>query len=117
MKECIYCGKEFDGIYFCEKCKKEIIETQRITTGNVISDWVASAYWYLEMNNGGYWKNYGDYPEEENDKQFIRAIDYIRFDEYRKSIGADHETFAMNAKNLNEMEEWYLELARKEMNK
>ena len=119
MSKCIYCGKEVDenGIYFCDKCRSEIKETGYIQTGNVISNWVDKAYWYLEMNGGNYWKNYGDYTEEEENKQFIRPIDYIRFDKYRKCIGADPKEFAMSAKHMNEMEKWYLELAEKEVQK
>ena len=115
MKKCVYCGNEINGncIYFCEKCIANIKERGYIHTGKVIGDWVAKAYWYLEMNNGNYWKNEKEIPEEEQKLQFVRPIDYIRFDEYRKALGYDEKEFAMSAKNLNEMENWYLDLARK----
>ena len=116
MKECVYCGKEIDGngIYFCSKCKKKIKDLGYINTGNVMSDWTAQAYWYLEENGGNYWKDYRTgMPEEEYNKQFVRPIDYIRFETYRDCIGADPKKFAMSAKHMNEMEKWYLELAEK----
>lgn len=114
MKECVYCGNEIkgNGIYFCEKCKEEI-KTSGINTGDGISDWVIAAHWYVEENNGNYWKNDRDIPKEEKNLQFIRPIDYIRFDIYRKSIGADSTKFAMNTEHLNDMEKWYLGLAEK----
>jgi hypothetical protein len=116
MKECVYCGNEIkgNGIYFCNDCKKSIKKNEYVNTGNVIGDWIAKAYWYLEENNGNYWKNVDDIPEEERKLQFVRPIDYIRFDEYRKSLGKEVTEFPMCAENLNKMEQWYLNLARKE---
>ena len=116
MKECVYCGNEIkgNGIYFCDECKKSVKRLGYFNTGKVIGDWIAKAYWYLEENNGNYWKNVSDIPEEERKLQFVRPIDYIRFDEYRKSLGKEVMEFPMCAENLNKMEQWYLELARKE---
>lgn len=123
MKECVYCGKEIEGngIYFCPKCKKNLKEFRYINTGKVIGDWIVQAYWYLEENGGNYWRNLSDFknsPKEEQELMgkfnFIRPIDYIRFDTYRKYLGKDVMEFPMNAENLNNMEKWYLELAKKE---
>ena len=114
--KCVYCEKGIirSGIYFCDDCKKSIKKNEYVNTGDVIGDWIAKAYWYLEENNGNYWKNDRDVSEEERKLQFIRPIDYIRFDEYRKSLGKEVMEFPMSAENLNKMEQWYLELARKE---
>jgi len=123
MKECVYCGKEINGngVYFCEKCIANIKERGYIHTGKVIGDWVIAAYLYLEENNGNYWRNLRDFKDSPKEEQeligkfnFIRPIDYIRFDEYRKALGVNEKEFAMSAENLNKMEKWYLELAEKE---
>lgn len=117
MKECVYCGNEIkgNGIYFCDECKKSVKRLGYFNTGKVIGDWIAKAYWYLEENNGNYWKNVGDISEEEKHLQFIRPIDYIRFDAYRKRIGADTNTYSMSAEHLNDMEKWYLKLVEEGM--
>ena len=123
MKECVYCGKEIkgNGIYFCDKCKESVKRLGYFNTGKVMSDWIAQAYWFLEENGGNYWRNLSDYKDSPKEEQelmgkfnFIRPIDYIRFDAYRKYLGKDVMEFPMNAENLNNMEKWYLELAKKE---
>ena len=115
MSKCIYCkDREItNGIYFCDKCKKDI-EKIGCITGNVISDWIVKSYWYLEKSNGNYWKNDNEITmEDEREFQFIRPIDYIRFINYRNAIGEKEDSFAMSAENMNEMERWYLSLADK----
>lgn len=113
ISKCVYCKDEIkgNGIYFCDKCKEEIKESSRIQTGDVLGNWIIKCYWYLESNNGNYWKNLNETPTEEKNYQFIRPIDLIRFKAYRESIGVDADKMAMNAENLNKMEEWYLKLA------
>lgn len=115
MSKCIYCeDREItNGIYFCDKCKKDI-EKIGCITGNVISDWIVKSYWYLEENNGDYWKNDDEITmEDEREYQFIRPIDYIRFINYRNSIGENEDSFVMSAEHLNDMEKWYIKLAEK----
>lgn len=123
MKECVYCGNEIkgNGIYFCDECKESVKRLGYFNTGKIMGDWIKQAYWYLEENGGNYWRNLSDFkdsPEEEQELMgkfnFIRPIDYIRFDEYRKSLGKEVREFPMSAENLNKMEQWYLELVRKE---
>lgn len=82
-------------------------------TGSVIGDFVADCDEYMKQNNGNYWKNCGEVPEELRHYYFVRAIDLIRFRTYRECIGEDEKTFAMSSDNLNKMEKWYLDLAKK----
>ena len=121
--KCIYCGKReiTDGYYFCNECKESIKILGYFNTGKIMGDWIAQAYWYLEENGGNYWRdlrNFINYPEEKRELMgkfnFVRPIDYIRFDAYRKYLGKDVMEFPMSAENLNNMEKWYLELAKKE---
>ena len=115
MSKCIYCKDEeiTNGIYFCDKCKKDIKKIGCVT-GNVISDWIVKSYWYLEENNGDYWKNDDEITMEgEREFQFIRPIDYIRFINYRNAIGEKEDSFVMSAEQLNDMEKWYIKLAEK----
>ena len=115
MKECVYCGKEFEveGIYFCKNCIEEIKSGKTINTGNVIGNWIIGAFWYMEQNNGNYWKDEKEITESNKQYFFIRAIDYIRFAKYMNCIGANTLDFPMSATNMNEMERWYLSLADK----
>ena len=121
--KCIYCGKReiTDGYYFCNECKESIKRLGHFNTGTVMGDWIAQAYWYLEENGGNYWRNLSDFKDSPKEEQelmgkfnFIRPIDYIRFDAYRKYLGKDVMEFPMSADNLNNMEKWYLDLAKKE---
>lgn len=120
---CIYCGKReiTDGYYFCNECKESVKRLGYFNTGKVMGDFIAQAYWYLEENGGNYWRNLSDFKDSPKEEQelmgkfnFIRPIDYIRFDAYRKYLGKDVMEFPMNAENCNNMEKWYLELAKKE---
>ena len=123
MKECVYCGNKIKGkgIYFCDECKESVKRLGHFNTGKIMSDFVAQAYWYLEENGGNYWRNLSDFKDSTKEEQelmgkfnFIRPIDYIRFNAYRKYLGKDVMEFPMNAENLNNMEQWYLDLADKE---
>ena len=51
--------------------------------------------------------------EKEKGSQTIRQIDLLRFAWFVESTGKNPDEYPMSAKNLNEMENWYIELARK----
>lgn len=116
MKSCVYCGNEItgNGIYFCDRCKKNIYKDGGLfTTHSVVNDWIINSYIYLERNNGKFWRNECDITDEDKQLQFIRPIDYIRFEKFKEITHKD-VFYAMSADHLNEMEEWYMNLAEKE---
>lgn len=64
-----------------------------------------------ETDKVNYWLD-----EKEKGSQSGRSIDVIRFSFYLYGTGKNADETPMSAKNLNDMENWYLELARKEIN-
>lgn len=57
-----------------------------------------------------FWKDYN--PSSNEEIPSMRGIDYERIKAYCKAIGVDMYKQSINAKFMNEMEDWYLSLAK-----